>query len=59
MEDEAVPFELGKKLFNASNKETTKFWQIKGPHIYGIKLYEEEYLKIFVDMVDSKKGLHL
>ncbi len=51
-EDTAVPFALSQKLYDASNKETTRLWEIKGEHIYGIKLYEKEYVKTFKDMVE-------
>ena len=52
-EDEAVPYELGQKLFNSSNKENTRFWKIKGRHVQGIKLYEKEYVKIFKNMINK------
>jgi len=50
-EDTQWPFYLGKKLFDASNKENTRFWEVKGKHINGIKLYTNQYVKIFEDMV--------
>ncbi len=53
IEDKAVPYELGQKLFHFSNKENTKFWTIKGRHVQGIKLYEKEYVKIFMDMIKN------
>ncbi len=51
-EDTAVPIALSKKLYDASNKETTRFWEIKGQHIYGIKLYEKEYVASFKKLVE-------
>ncbi len=51
IEDKAVPYKLGQKLFNAANKENTTFWTIKGSHVQGIKLYEKKYVQIFMDMI--------
>jgi alpha-beta hydrolase superfamily lysophospholipase len=51
-EDQAVPFALGKKLYEAANKQTTFFWEIKGKHLEGIKLYENDYLQKFKNMLD-------
>ncbi len=50
-EDKAVPYELGKKLYASSNKENTRFWTINGAHVQGIKLYEKEYVQVFMDMI--------
>ncbi len=50
-EDEAVPFTLGKKLYNASNKENTTFWKIKGAHVQGIILNEKEYVQKFMTLI--------
>ncbi len=52
VDDKAVPFSLSKKLYNASNKETTSFWVIKGRHVEGIKLYEKDYLQKFQNMLN-------
>ena len=56
-EDQAVPFELGKKLYAASNKDTTRFWQIKGKHIQGIKMYEKEYMRVFKELLKNREFL--
>lgn len=50
--DQEVPFELGKKLFEASNKNNTKFWEIESKHIKGIFDYEEEYVNEFLKFVE-------
>jgi len=52
-EDKAVPFRLGKKLFNASNKSNTQFWEINGNHVQGISLYEKEYVQIFINIINQ------
>jgi pimeloyl-ACP methyl ester carboxylesterase len=52
-QDQAVPFALGKKLYEASNKQTSRFWEIKGEHIQGIKLYEDKYLQVFKGMINQ------
>lgn len=49
--DTEVPFELGKSLYEASNKENTEFWEIDGYHIAGINDYEEEYIEIFLRII--------
>jgi len=46
-EDLEVPFYLGEKLYEASNKETTEFWKIEGKHVKAIFDYEEEYVSKF------------
>lgn len=51
--DEQVPYELGQKLFASANKESTKFWNIKGKHIRGIYDNEEQYVVEFVKMIQK------
>ncbi|WP_108804817.1 alpha/beta hydrolase [Aquimarina sp. Aq107] len=50
--DEQVPYELGKKLYEASDKANTEFWKIQGKHIRGIFDYEEQYVQKFIDIID-------
>lgn len=49
--DQQVPYELGRKLYNASNFSSTQFWEIKGKHIRGIFDYEEKYITLFEKMI--------
>ncbi len=49
--DEQVPYELGEKLYKASDKSNTQFWEIEGKHIKAIFDYEEEYIARFEEMV--------
>jgi len=51
--DSQVPFKLGEKLYNASNKENTKFWKIDGKHTSGIFDYKKEYVERFVRMINE------
>ncbi len=53
IEDKAVPFVLGKKLYDASNKDTTFFWTIKGRHIEGVKRYEKQYIQKFKQILEG------
>lgn len=48
--DEQVPYELGKKIFESSNKNNTEFWDIDGKHIKGIYDYEKRYVGEFMKM---------
>ncbi|WP_299259569.1 alpha/beta fold hydrolase [uncultured Aquimarina sp.] len=50
--DKQVPFGLGKKLYEASDKSNTQFWEIEGKHIKAIFDYEEEYVQKFIDIID-------
>ncbi len=50
-EDKLIPFNLGKNIFNNSNKINTTFWKIKGAHVKGIINYEQEYLNKFNEML--------
>ena len=49
--DKQVPYELGRKLYEASNKENTKFWDIDSKHIKGMLDYEEEYVNTFLEIL--------
>ncbi|WP_271784179.1 alpha/beta hydrolase [Aquimarina algiphila] len=49
--DTEVPYVLGKKLYEASNKSNTEFWKIQGKHIRGIFDYEDEYIKKIEKMI--------
>jgi len=51
--DTQVPFELGEKLYEASNKSTTEFWEIKGKHIGGMNNYQEEYVEKFMRILEK------
>ncbi|WP_298547368.1 alpha/beta fold hydrolase [uncultured Aquimarina sp.] len=51
--DEQVPYKLGKKLYEASNKMNTQFWEIEGKHIRGIFDYEEHYIERFEKMINQ------
>jgi len=50
-DDKLIPFELGKNIFNNSNKANTEFWEIKGAHVRGILNYEQEYLEKFNEIL--------
>ncbi|CAL2086097.1 alpha/beta hydrolase [Tenacibaculum sp. 190524A02b] len=51
--DKQVPYELGRKLFEAANPNNTTFWDIESKHIMGIYDYEEKYVKAFVKMIEN------
>lgn len=51
--DDQIPFNLGEKLYNSSNKSNTEFWEIDGKHINGIKDYEKEYLRKFIQIIEK------
>lgn len=51
--DQQVPYELGRKLFEAANPNNTIFWDIESKHIMGIYDYEEEYVKAFAKMIEN------
>jgi len=51
--DDQVPFELGEKLFNSSNKSNTEFWKIDGKHIDGMNKYEDEYVGKFTRLIEK------
>jgi uncharacterized protein len=43
-EDSIIPYFMGAELFDAA-VNPKMFWEIKGDHINGFKLYENEYFK--------------
>lgn len=49
--DKEVPYELGKKLYEASNKENTRFWEVEGKHIRAILQYEAAYVNEFTQLI--------
>ena len=49
--DYQVPYNLGKKLYDASNKTNTVFWKTDGEHIGGMSDHEEKYVEIFIRML--------
>jgi uncharacterized protein len=49
--DNQVPFELGQKLYHASNKSSTEFWEIQGAHIMGINTNTDEYVGKFMKIL--------
>jgi len=51
-EDKLIPFNLGKNIFNNSNKTNTTFWKINGAHVKGILNYEQEYLDKFSEILN-------
>jgi len=51
--DDQVPFELGQKLYNSSNKSNTEFWKIDGKHIDGMNNYEKEYTDKFMQLIQN------
>jgi predicted alpha/beta hydrolase family esterase len=50
--DEQVPYELGKKIFESSNKSNTKFWDINSKHIMAIYDNEKSYVEEFIKMTE-------
>ena len=49
--DEQIPYELGRKIYEAGNKENTRFWEIDGKHIMAMYDYEEQYVNEFNKMI--------
>jgi len=49
--DKQVPYELGRKIYEAANKNITKFWEIDSKHIMGIYDYEEHYVGEFMRLI--------
>ena len=50
-EDAVIPFRMGKKLFELAPEPKT-FWEIKGKHIHGLKLYPDEYAKKLKELLN-------
>lgn len=51
--DDTVPYELGEKIYKASNKENTEFWTVDSKHIGALYTYESIYLSKFIQLVDN------
>lgn len=51
--DRQVPYELGKKIFEAANKNNTEFWDIDSKHIKGIYDYEKRYVGEFMKIIEK------
>lgn len=51
--DTQVPFELGRNLYESSNKIFTEFWKIDGKHVKGMDNYEAEYVKKFTSLIEK------
>ena len=51
--DEQVPFDLGRKLYESSNKSNTDFWEIDGDHIMGLYDYEQKYVNTFLNILNK------
>jgi esterase/lipase len=49
--DKEIPYELGEKVYENSNKSNTEFWEIKSKHMMGIFDYEKEYVEKFKQMI--------
>lgn len=49
-EDMVCPFYMGKELFDKANG-IKQFWEIKGEHVAGCRLYPEEFIKKFQAIV--------
>ncbi|MBI4646597.1 MAG: alpha/beta fold hydrolase [Bacteroidia bacterium] len=43
-EDQLIPFYMGQRLFELA-PEPKQFWEINGPHLHGLDLYEKEYVE--------------
>lgn len=51
--DDTVPYELGEKIYAASNKSNTRFWQVDSKHIGAIYDYEEQYVAKFLELTNA------
>ena len=51
--DQQVPYELGRNIFDAANKNNTTFWDINSKHIMGIYDYEEKYVGKFIEIIEK------
>lgn len=52
-EDVVCPFFMGNELFNKA-KDPKQFWEIKGAHIACCRLYSDEFVKKFIDLISQK-----
>ncbi len=53
IDDDQVPFSLGKKLYNSANKSNTVFWKIDGKHLDGMNKYEKDYTERFLSLIEE------
>ena len=51
--DETVSYKLGEKLYEASNKEQTEFWQVDSKHIRALYDYEATYMSKFEKLLHN------
>lgn len=51
--DKQVPYKLGRKIFEAANNNSTKFWDIESKHIMGIYDDEAKYVSQFTSMLEK------
>jgi pimeloyl-ACP methyl ester carboxylesterase len=51
--DETVPYKLGEKIYHASNKENTEFWQVDSKHIGALYDYESIYISKFEKLINN------
>ena len=51
--DKQVPYELGRKVFDAANKNNTTFWDVDSKHIMAIHDYEDRYVSEFLKMIEK------
>jgi fermentation-respiration switch protein FrsA (DUF1100 family) len=51
--DEQVPFSLGKKLYDSSNKNSTDFWKTDGSHIGAMNDNQDKYVEIFMKILSE------
>ena len=59
MEDDTIPFELGKKLYELSKSDYEPWWVEGAKHMDIVDLFEEEYfdrLNAFFAYCDEKNG---
>lgn len=49
--DDTVPYELGEKIYKASNKENTEFWTVDSKHIGALYAYEAIYISKFEQLI--------
>lgn len=51
--DSEIPYTLGKKLFDSTSKNNTRFWEIDGKHIRGMWGYQNDYVQEFLKMMEK------
>ncbi len=51
VDDDKIPFKFAEEIYANSNKATTEFWEIDGPHVRGIINYAEDYVARFDNMI--------